>query len=122
MDPQFLTIAGASAEGAYSVTQPQAEELVDAKDFITAYQQKFGKSPGYIGPYSYDAVNVIAAAYTAVGKIDNGEAARWLKGRTKDKPLPAISGALYWNADGSRPDFVFSLYQVKDGKMQFIGR
>jgi branched-chain amino acid transport system substrate-binding protein len=122
MDPQFLAIAGASAEGTYSVTQPQADELAGAKDFITVYEKKFGKPPGYISPYSFDAVNVIAAAYTAVGKVDNGEAAKWLKGRTKEQPLEALSGPLYWNPDGSRPDFIFSLYKVKDGKMQFVGR
>jgi branched-chain amino acid transport system substrate-binding protein len=122
MDPQFLAIAGAAAEGAYSITQPQADELPDAKEFITSYEAKFNKVPGYIGPYSYDAVNAIAAAYTAVGAVDNEAAAKWLKALTKDKPLPAITGSLYWNPDGSRPDFVFSVYKVKDGKMQFVGR
>jgi hypothetical protein len=43
--------------------------LAAAKDFFTAYAQKFGKPPDYIGPRSYDAINVIAAAYTGVGKI-----------------------------------------------------
>lgn len=120
MDDQFLAIAGAAADGTYSVTQPQADELPAAKDFIAVYQQKFGKPPGYIGPYSYDAINVIAAAYTAVGKVDNEAAAKWLKSLNKDTAIKGITAALYWNPDGSLPEFNFSLYQAKDGKMHFV--
>jgi branched-chain amino acid transport system substrate-binding protein len=120
MDEQYLAIAGKSADGAYSITQPQADELPTAKDFIEAYQKKFGKVPGYIGPYSYDAINIIAAAYTAVGKLDNEAAAKWLKSLKKDTALKGITAALYWNTDGSLPEFNFSLYQAKDGKMHFV--
>jgi branched-chain amino acid transport system substrate-binding protein len=120
MDEQYLAIAGKSADGTYSITQPQADELPAAKDFIEAYQKKFGKVPGYIGPYSYDAINIIAAAYTAVGKLDNEAAAKWLKSLKKDTALKGITAALYWNADGSLPEFNFSLYQAKDGKMHFV--
>ena len=120
MDEQYLAIAGKSADGAYSITQPQADELPAAKDFIEAYQKKFGKVPGYIGPYSYDAINIIAAAYTAVGKLDNEAAAKWLKSLKKDTALKGITAALYWNTDGSLPEFSFSLYQAKDGKMHFV--
>jgi branched-chain amino acid transport system substrate-binding protein len=122
MDPQFLTIAGAAAEGAYSVTQPTADELPAAKDFVAAFEKMFNKPPGYIGPYSYDAINVIAAAYTAVGKVDNEAAAKYLHGLTKDTALKGITGALYWKPDGTLPQFTFSLYEVKDGKMAFVGR
>jgi branched-chain amino acid transport system substrate-binding protein len=122
MDPQFLAIAGAAAEGAYSVTQPQADELPAAKDFVAAYQKMFGKPPGYIGPYSYDAINVIAAAYAAAGKVDNEAAAKWLHGLTADTALKGITGPLSWKPDGTLPKFTFSVYQAKDGKMQFISR
>jgi branched-chain amino acid transport system substrate-binding protein len=120
MDPQFLAIAGAAAEGAYSVSQPQADELPAAKDFVIAYQKMFGKEPGYIGPYSYDAINVIAAAYTAVGKVDNEAASKWLHGLTKDTALKGITGPLCWKADGTLPQFTFSVYQAKSGHMQFV--
>jgi branched-chain amino acid transport system substrate-binding protein len=122
MDPQFLAIAGAAAEGAYSVTQPQAAELPAAKDFVVAYQKMFGKPPGYIGPYAYDAVNIIAAAYAAVGKVDNAAAAKWLHGLTSATALKGITGPLDWKPDGTLPGFTFSLYQAKGGKMQFISR
>jgi branched-chain amino acid transport system substrate-binding protein len=121
MDPQFLAIAGAAAEGAYSVTQPQADELPAAKDFVAAYQKEFGKPPGYIGPYSYDAINVIAAAYAAVGKVDNEAAAKYLHGLTQETALQGITGPLNWKTDGTLPSFTFSVYRVKDGKMQFVG-
>jgi branched-chain amino acid transport system substrate-binding protein len=122
MDPQFLAIAGAAAEGAYSVTQPQADELPAAKDFVAGYQKMFGKAPGYIGPYSYDAINVIAAAYKAAGKIDNTAAAKWLHDLNNETALKGITGPLSWKPDGTLPQFTFSLYEVKGGKMQFVSR
>lgn len=120
MDPQFLAIGGAAAEGAYAISQPQADELPAAKDFVAAYQKMFGKPPGYIGPYSYDAINVIAAAYTAVGKVDNEAAAKWLHSLTPETALKGITGPLSWNANGTLPHFTFSVYQDKGGHMQFI--
>jgi branched-chain amino acid transport system substrate-binding protein len=122
MDPQYVQIAGAAAEGIYGVTQPQATELPSAKEFVAAYNKKFGKDPGYIGPYAYDGVNVIAQAYGAVGKVDNDAAAKWLKSLKKETAIKGTTGPLYWNPDGSLPDFVFSLYQVKDGKFQFVSQ
>jgi branched-chain amino acid transport system substrate-binding protein len=120
MDPQFLAIAGAAAEGSYAVSQPQADELPAAKDFVAGYQKMFSKAPGYIGPYAYDAINVIAAAYTAVGKVDNEAAAKWLHGLNEDTALKGITGALSWKADGTLPQFTFSVYQAKGGHMQFV--
>ena len=121
MDPQYLKIAGAAAEAVYSVTQPQATELPAAKEFVAQYRSEFGKDPGYIAPYPYDAVTVIAQAYAGAGKVDNDAAAKWLKGLKKDNALKGITGPLYWNADGTLPEFFFSLYQAKDGKFQFVG-
>ena len=120
LDPQYLKIAGASAEGVYSVTQPQATELPSAKEFVTEYKKEYGKDPGYIAPYPYDAVNVIAQAYTGAGKVDNAAAAKWLKGLKKGNALKGITGPLYWNADGTLPEFYFSLYQAKGGKFEFV--
>jgi branched-chain amino acid transport system substrate-binding protein len=122
MDPQYVQIAGAAAEGVYGVTQPQATELPTAKEFVSEYNKKFGKDPGYIGPYAYDAVNVIAQAYAAVGKVDNDAAAKWLKSLKKETAIKGSTGQLYWKPDGSIPDFVFSLYQVKNGKFQFVSQ
>jgi branched-chain amino acid transport system substrate-binding protein len=120
MDPQYLKIAGAAVEGVYSVTQPQATELPAAKEFVAQYRKEFGKDPGYIAPYPYDAVNVVAQAYAGAGKVDNAAAAKWLKGLKKENALKGITGPLYWNPDGTLPEFFFSLYQAKDGKFQFV--
>jgi branched-chain amino acid transport system substrate-binding protein len=121
LDPQYLKIAGtAAAEGVYSVTQPQATELPAAREFVEEYKKDFGKEPGYIAPYPYDAMNVIAQAYTATGKVDNEAAAKWLKSLKKENALKGITGPLYWSPDGTLPEFFFSLYQVKGGKFQFV--
>jgi branched-chain amino acid transport system substrate-binding protein len=121
LDPQYLTIAGAAAaEGVYSVTQPQATELPSAKEFVEEYKKQFGKQPGYVAPYSYDGMNVIAQAYTAAGKVDNDAAAKWLKSVKKENALKGVTGPLYWNPDGTLREFFFSLYQNKNGKFQYV--
>ena len=84
LDPQYVRIAGAAAEGVYGVSQPLANELPAAKEFVEAYKKGFDKEPGYIAPYAYDAMNVIARAYTAVGKVDSEAAAKWLKSLKKE--------------------------------------
>jgi branched-chain amino acid transport system substrate-binding protein len=119
MDPQYIHVAGAAAEGVYVVTSPQATELPAAKEYVAEYNKKFGKEPGYIGPYAYDAINVIAQGYSIVGKFDNDAAAKWLKSLKKETALKGITGPLYWNPDGSLQEFVFSVYQVKNGKFEF---
>jgi branched-chain amino acid transport system substrate-binding protein len=120
LDPQYVQIAGAAGEGVYGVTQPQATELPAAKEFVAEYKKEFGKEPGYIAPYPYDALNVIAQAYAAVGRTDNEAAAKWLKSLKKETAIKGVTGPLYWNPDGTLPEFFFSLYQVKNGKFQFI--
>jgi hypothetical protein len=45
-----------------------------------------------------------------------------LHGLTADTALKGITGPLSWKPDGTLPKFTFSVYQAKDGKMQFISR
>jgi branched-chain amino acid transport system substrate-binding protein len=120
LDPQYLTIAGAAAEGVYSVTQPQATELESAKQFVDDYKAKYNATPGYVAPYAFDAVNTIAAAYTGAGKVDNDAAAQWLHGLTEDTALKGVTGPLFWTENGTLPSFFFSVYLSKGGKFEFV--
>jgi branched-chain amino acid transport system substrate-binding protein len=121
LDPSFVKIAGKdAAEGALIVTQPGADELDSAKEFVSAYKKAFpGSDPGNVGAYAYDAVWVIWKAYTAVGKVDNGAAAKWLHGLTKASAIQGTTGKLFWKPNGTITEFFFSTYRVRNGDFEF---
>jgi branched-chain amino acid transport system substrate-binding protein len=121
LDPAFVKIAGNdAAEGAMIVTQPGAEELESARQFVDAYKKAFGGTdPGNVAPYAYDAVWVIAKAYDAVGKVDNDAAAKWLHGLTAANAIQGATGKLFWRPNGTITEFFFSTYRVHDGDFAF---
>ena len=121
LDPAYVKIAGEdSAEGSLIITQPGADELPTAKQFVADYKKSFpGSEPGNVGAYSYDAVWVIAKAYTAVGKVDNGAAAKWLHGLTRADAIQGATGKLFWQPNGTITEFFFSTYRVHNGDFQF---
>jgi branched-chain amino acid transport system substrate-binding protein len=121
LDPAYVKIAGKdAAEGSLIITQPGADELPTAKQFVTEYKKSFpGSEPGNVGAYAYDAVLVIARAYTAAGKVDNDAAAKWLHGLTKTSAIQGSTGKLFWRPNGTITEFFFSTYRVHDGDFQF---
>jgi branched-chain amino acid transport system substrate-binding protein len=121
LDPAYIKIAGKdAAEGSLIITQPGADELPSAKQFVTEYKKSFpGSEPGNVGAYAYDAVLVIARAYAAAGKVDNDAAAKWLHGLTKTSAIQGATGKLFWRPNGTITEFFFSTYRVHDGDFQF---
>ena len=121
LDPAYVKIAGKdAAEGSLIVTQPGADELESAKEFVTAFKAAFpGADPGNVGAYAYDAVWVIAKAYTATGKVDNDAAAQWLHTLTKANAIQGATGKLFWRPNGTITEFFFSTYRVRNGDFQF---
>lgn len=121
LDPAYVKIAGKdAAEGSLIITQPGADELSSAKQFVADYKKAFpGSEPGNVGAYAYDAVWVIAKAYTGAGKIDNDAAAKWLHGLTRTNAIQGATGSLFWRPNGTITEFFFSTYRVHDGNFQF---
>jgi len=69
IDPKFIEIAGAAAEGTYLTFSPDPRDIPSAAGFIENYQAKYGA----IGPYSvyaYDAANILLGAIKAANSID----------------------------------------------------
>ena len=69
IDPKFIEIAGAAAEGTYLTFSPDPRSIPSASGFIDKYQAKYGA----IGPYSvyaYDAANILLSAIKAANSID----------------------------------------------------
>ena len=123
-DPQFLKIAGDTAEGIYMVAAPQPNELDSAKQFLQDFKAEYNKDPGYISRFAYDGMFTIAAAYTAVGKVDNDAAGKWLHGLTKDTAIKGVGGPIFFLPDGTIPPeyLAFGIYQVKGGEYKLIAQ
>jgi branched-chain amino acid transport system substrate-binding protein len=69
IDPKFIEIAGAAAEGTYLTFSPDPRNIPSATGFIEKYQAKYGA----IGPYSvyaYDAANILLTAMKAANSTD----------------------------------------------------
>ena len=123
-DPEFLTVAGDSANGAYMTTAaPDANKLPSAKTFVAAYTARF-KSP--VGPYSanaYTAAKIeIAAIEKAIaddgGKMPTREDVRKYVAATKDFDSPI--GKIGFDADGDTTAPILTLYKVTGGKFVTI--
>ena len=119
-DPEFETVAGATANGSYmTVAAPDASKLPSAKQFVAAYQARF---KGNVGPYSanaYTAAKIeIAAIEKAIsdagGKMPTRADVLKYVAATKDFDSPI--GKVGFDANGDTTSPVLSLLEVKGGK------
>jgi branched-chain amino acid transport system substrate-binding protein len=119
-DPEFETVAGATANGSYmTVAAPDASKLPSAKQFIAAYQARFKSN---VGPYSanaYTAAKIeIAAIEKAIsdagGKMPTRADVLKYVAATKDFDSPI--GKVGFDANGDTTSPVLSLLEVKGGK------
>ena len=68
VDPAFVTEAGlAAAQHCTFSGVPAAPALPSAKAYVKAYVKEYKKQPGVWGAFTYDAVNVLAAAIKKSG-------------------------------------------------------
>ncbi|CAN5224991.1 amino acid ABC transporter substrate-binding protein [soil metagenome] len=85
-------------------------------EFVAAYTKEFGSAPSEDAANSYTAGQVLAAAVTAVGSIDDQTAlADWLHANTVD----TIVGPLKWDATGV-PQGTLLLAQWQSGVLQIV--
>ncbi|WDT73787.1 MAG: branched-chain amino acid ABC transporter substrate-binding protein [Candidatus Manganitrophus sp.] len=76
IDPKFIEIAGATAEGTYLTFTPNPENMPEAKGFLEKYKAKHGNELAPYAIYSYDAANILLTALAEAekeGKIKDGK-------------------------------------------------
>ncbi|MBS1691903.1 MAG: amino acid ABC transporter substrate-binding protein [Actinobacteria bacterium] len=108
---QYLDAVGAqNAEGVfYSSSYSALADTTDNAAFVKRFEEKFGHTPPEDAADGFAAGQVLAAAVTAVGSIDDqAKLADWLRNNTVDTVL----GPLSWNTDGSpKGDFLVGQWQ-----------
>src|SRR6185437_223363 len=60
--PSFVSAAGAAASGCLSSGVPSDDQLPGGKPYTRAYRKRFNISPGTWGAFTYDSLNMLAAA------------------------------------------------------------
>lgn len=83
--------------------------------FVSAYKAKYSTVPSDDAANSYTAGQVLAAAVTAVGRLDQSAIADWLHKNT----VSTIVGPLSWDAAG-KPKGSLLLAQWQNGKLQIV--
>lgn len=71
IDPKFIEIAGAAAEGTYLTFAPDTEKLPHAADFLKKYKAKYGNELAPYAIYAYDAANILLKAVSEAESTDS---------------------------------------------------
>ncbi len=114
--PEFIKLAGGSADGAYSsLPGLPLDKMPGGKAFADKFTAKYGQIQLY-APYCYDAVSVMIAA---MQKADSTEPAKYLPvlaGISHD----GVTAKISFDAKGDIKDGAVTLYQVKNGKWEVL--
>jgi branched-chain amino acid transport system substrate-binding protein len=116
-DPSYASSIGASnTEGTFTALAYSSEAPFPGNSaFVSGYTAKFKGAPTEDAANSYTAGQVLAAAVTAVGQIDQSAIADWLHSHT----VQTIVGPLSWSSSG-QPKGSLLLAQWQSGKLQIV--
>ncbi|MGI9146532.1 MAG: branched-chain amino acid ABC transporter substrate-binding protein [Chloroflexota bacterium] len=118
----FPTDAGRASENWYAtIAAPDTIDEPQAQDWVAKYQSKFGASPQDYALTAYDAVLVVDDTVKRLlndGMPINRETVRDYAQQTN---LPTMQGTISFDENGDLKDKVISVFQIKDGKYQYVG-
>lgn len=110
--PQFITLAGADAEGALASNPGlPLDTMPGGQAFKSKFETKYGKIQNY-SPYAYDAVYVMI---DAMKRANSTAPAKYLAELPKTD-FQGVTGHIRFDAKGDISGGAVTLYQVKDGK------
>ncbi len=114
---EFLKLGADAAEGAYgSSPGVPLDQMPGGKDFEAKYKGKYNLDIQIYAPYAYDAANVLLAAIKKAGSADP---AKYLP-ELANSQYQGVTGTITFDEKGDVKGGGISLYQVKDGKWQFL--
>jgi branched-chain amino acid transport system substrate-binding protein len=113
IDPKFIEIAGAAAEGTYLTFSPDPKNIPSAKGFIERYLPNYGE----IGPYSiyaYDAANILLNAIKEAGSTESKAVIEKLHSMDFNVAL----GNIKFDAKGDVTISPYVVWITKNGKFE----
>ena len=115
IDKEFIKTAGANGEGTYLTFGPDPKTVPSAKEFLAAYQSKYGE-PGPYSIYGYDAANVLLNAIKNAGTTDFTAVTDNLHSNSFDTAM----GKLEFDAKGDIKGSYYVMWIVTNGQFAVI--
>jgi len=120
-NPDFLKLAGKSAQGAYIINVPTPELLPYdlAKDFLKAYKAKYNMMPPSIWTLlNVDGMRAFIYAMEQNNSFDTKKASEFLH---QMKDYPGITGPISFAKDGNRIGSGYMAYRIEaDGSYKIV--
>jgi len=114
---EFLKLSAESAEGAYASSPGvPLDKMPQGPAFADKYKAKFEQEIQLYAPYAYDATNVLLAA---MKKANSTDPAKYLPELAAIQ-YEGVTGNVAFDEKGDIEGGSISLYQVKDGKWEYI--
>jgi branched-chain amino acid transport system substrate-binding protein len=111
IDPKFIEIAGAAADGTYLTFSPDPQNIPTAKAFVERYKVKYGD----LGPYSiyaYDAANIMLAAI----KEANSSEGKLITDKLHSMEFNGALGMIKFDGKGDVTAEPYVIWVTKNGK------
>lgn len=121
--PEFISLAGESAEGVYAST-PAPTDSTAYDEFVTLYEETYGTAPtAAFHAYSYDAANILIEAIEMTGSLDDSgnlvvsrsAIAEYVRGFGANEPFTGLSGTLSCVGTGECALGGIGFFQVESG-------
>ncbi len=112
-DQKFIELAGAANTiDVYFTAAPDIKKQPSAKNFVAAYEQKFG-AIGEYSAYAYDAANALFKALEQAGTTSGKQVVQELH----DLSFDGVTGKIKFDAKGDGKEISYSVWTIKDGKL-----
>lgn len=122
--PEYLPLAGATAENTYfTLISPDLDHLPGGSRFVAAYRARFGAEPGSYSPGAYSAAAVaLDALRRSLLSAHGGSASRAaiVDAIAQTRGMVTPVGRVAFDAGGDLREPTISLYRVHGGKIVFV--
>lgn len=114
IDPKFIEIAGAAAEGTYLTFTPDPEKMPQAKGFLEKYKAQYGNELAPYAIYAYDAANILLSAISLSNTADGKKIAETIRNM---KHAGAV-GHIEFDQKGDVKVSPYIVWITKNGKFE----
>jgi ABC-type branched-subunit amino acid transport system substrate-binding protein len=117
VSPQFLSAGGLAGAAGITVFNPFIE-TPGVRDFIEAYQAKYGLTPSQRSFFAYEATLLVVDAIRRAGSDRPADILKALK----SSKMPSLLGGDYTMDDHNHPHTPMQILGVREGKIKVIGQ
>jgi branched-chain amino acid transport system substrate-binding protein len=118
----FPNDAGFASENWYAtIAAPDTIDEPQAQEWVAQYQAKYGKLPQDYALTAYNGVLVIADTIERLVKDGMPITRSNVRDYAQQTSLQTLQGVISFDENGDLKDKVISVFQIKDGKYQYVG-